>query len=174
MPNAPASAAQLFRRNCNAHFINLNTEQRVQSHVNDTLKPCANDANARAAGCAAVPADRNVTVTSLDAERRLESHVCNTLIPFANGADAHAPPAQLFRRNCNVTITSLDAERRLQSQREVQETKELDLREHVRLVHPRGKAAKAGRARKEEQPRKDALAAARSKAAQARPTDPKP
>ena len=45
----------------------------------------------------------------------------------------------------------------------------------MRLVQLRGKlAAKAGRARKEEQPREDALAAARSKAAQARPTDPKP
>ena len=73
-----------------------------------------------------------------------------------------------------MTVTNLETERRLQSQREVQETKALDLREHVRLVQPRGKLAKAGRGRKEEQPRKDALAAARSKAAQARPTHSKP
>lgn len=71
-----------------------------------------------------------------------------------------------------MTVHNLETQRQLQSQREVQETKELDLREHARLVQPRGKpaTAKAGRGRKEEQPRKDALAAARSKAAQARPT----
>ena len=40
-------------------------------------------------------------------------------------------------------------------------------------MQPRGKLAKAGRARKEEQPRKDAPAAARSKAAQARLTHSK-
>lgn len=92
-----------------------------------------------------------------------------TLEPSARGADGRAAASQLIRSR-NVSVINLDsAERgRMQSQREVQEAKALDLKDRARLVQPRGKLAKAGRARKEEQPRKDALAAARSKAAQAR------
>ena len=86
---------------------------------------------------------------------------------FERGADGPAAPAQLLR-STKLNAASLATERRMRSQREMQGTKDLDLKEHARLVQPRGKPAKSGKARKEEQPRRDALAAARSKAAQAR------
>ncbi|KAK9830629.1 hypothetical protein WJX81_006901 [Elliptochloris bilobata] len=73
---------------------------------------------------------------------------------------------ELLKENKNLRMIDLGAERKRESAKEAQQTRALDLMEHDRLVQPRGKQGKAGKPRKEEQPRKDLVAIARTKAAQ--------